>query len=68
MLRFCGSPVIDEARQVAESLRAERDLATLMTSYHAIDVGLRLLEQYLGEAVSAYDQAVQHEIDVARGK
>jgi hypothetical protein len=60
--------LIDESREATESLRTDGDLATLMTTYHAIDLRLRVLEQYLGEAVSAYDEAIQHQIDLARGK
>jgi len=60
--------LIPEARSVAEQLRAERELGAIMTAYHAIDRKLSVLEDYLGEAVAAWDQEVQRQIDMARGK
>jgi hypothetical protein len=60
--------IIIEARDVADRLRDEHDIATVMTSYHAVDQGPRLLESYLGEAVSEYDRHIEEQIDIARGK
>jgi hypothetical protein len=45
-------------REAAEQLREERDLATIKKSYHEIDRKLSVLEEYLGEAVSAYDREI----------
>jgi hypothetical protein len=60
--------LIDQAREVAERLTAERDLAIVMKSYHDIDRKLSVLEDYLGEAVSAYDDEINRQIDIARGR
>jgi hypothetical protein len=60
--------LIEEARAVPSELHGEGDLALVMEKYHAIDRRLSVLEDYLGEAVSAYDAEIDRQIDMARGK
>jgi hypothetical protein len=59
---------LSELPPIEERLRRGGDVAMLLSAYYEADVILGLLERYVGDAVSAYDQYVQDEIDRARGK
>jgi hypothetical protein len=43
------------------------DVAAVLRAYYDADVVLTRLERYVGDAVSAYDDYIQQEIDRARG-
>ena len=59
--------LIDQARETADRLRAGSSVAAVMTDYHATDNDLSLLEEYLADAVAAYDTYINEEIDRHRG-
>jgi hypothetical protein len=59
---------LPELKGKVEALRSTTDLSNLAGGYHEADEKLMLLEESVEEIHASVDSAIQHAIDVARGK
>jgi hypothetical protein len=59
---------IADIRKVAKRLPMKRSSASILQAYRQADEELSGIERYIDEAVAAYDEAVNQEIDRRRGK
>jgi hypothetical protein len=60
--------VLAHARRTAKTIRQSRDLSRVLSDYQGVDRDLGVLERYLDEAVSDYDEWQQRQRDIERGK